>query len=121
MKRYFVGGAAALALVALLGLGTVAIADPVGGPFSGKTRVDGAATNVHRVMYQGGEQADFEIRGDGVTTLSLIVKDQYGRVVISTESAGRAHVWWSVSRTAPYHIYVVNRGIVYNDYTWRAF
>jgi len=99
-----------------------ASADPPGGPITGVTRVKAYSSNVHAVFYNGGEQADFAIVGDGDTTLNLIVTDQFGREIVRTRGPGdRAHVSWNVRFGATYYIRVVNEGPVYNEYTYRAY
>lgn len=110
-------GVAALLLVA-----SIASADPVGGPSSGLTMVPAYAVNVHKVLYRGGERADFAIKGDGDTTLNLVVRDAAGNEVIRTRGPGdRAYLYWYPTRTGYYYISVVNEGSVYNQYGFRAY
>jgi hypothetical protein len=113
---------ATMTCVVLMGAASLAWADPEGGQIKGFTRVQGKAANVHKVLYRGGEQADFAIRGDGTTTLNLVVRDDAGNVIVSTFGPGdRAHVAWTPIRTGYFYITVVNSGIVYNDYTYHAY
>jgi hypothetical protein len=113
----------ALTGVAVLLLVTsLVVADPVGGPSVGMTRVAAGGVNVHKVLYRGGEQADFAIIGDGDTTLNLAVRDAGGRVVIRTTGPGdRARVTWHPARTGYFYISVINEGIVYNQYAFKAY
>jgi len=113
---------ASLACVAvLLGFASMAVADPVGGPSRGVTRVQAYGVNVHKVLYRGGEQADFEIAGDGDTVLTLIVRDANGSEVIRISGRGSLHTYWTPSQTSFYTISVVNQGGVYNQYAYHAF
>jgi hypothetical protein len=113
---------AALALVLPLALATEVKANPTGGALGGVNRAPALGAGVHRIVYNGGEQADFSVVGDGDTTLNVIVKDANGVEIVRTRGPGdRCHVSWQVGRTGAYYIYVVNEGVVYNQYTWRAF
>jgi hypothetical protein len=109
-------------LAAVLTFASIASADPVGGPIGGVTRVQAHATNVHKILYRGGEQADFMIVGDGDTTLNVVVRDGAGNIVFRTTGAGdRFNVSWRPARTGFFYISVVNEGRVYNQYTYRAY
>ena len=122
MTTYLHRCVAALALMLPLALATQVNANPPGGPISGVNRAPAFGAGVHRVIYNGGEQADFSIAGDGDTTLNLIVRDANGVEIVRTRGPGdRCHVSWTPSRTAAFYIYVVNEGSVYNQYTWRAY
>jgi hypothetical protein len=114
---------AALALlVAPLALATTAFADPTGGAVSGVNRCPANGTSVHMIMYNGGEQADFTVDGDGDTTLNVIVKDAGGNEVLRTTGPGDSiHVKWTPPQTGTYFIFVVNEGGVYNQYRWKAY
>jgi hypothetical protein len=113
---------ASLACLVLLGAASLVLADPPGGPIKGISRVPGSAVNVHKILYRGGEQADFAIRGDGTTTLNLVVRDEAGNVIVSTVGPGdRAHVAWRPIRTGYFYVSVVNSGIVFNDYEYLAY
>ncbi len=99
-----------------------AVANPFGGAISGVSRAPANSANLHRIVYNAGEQADFSIRGDGDTTLNLVVMDDNGTVIRRTIGPGdSAHISWPVSRTQTYTIAVVNEGGVYNQYSWNAF
>jgi hypothetical protein len=114
--------ALALALLALMGLAQAAWADPTGGPRSGALRAPARGTTVHAIVYNGGEQADFAIVGDGDTTLNIVVKDANGMEVVRTRGPGdRCRVTWRPRTTAVYYISVVNEGNVYNEYRWLAY
>lgn len=122
MRKLVVCSVVALGLLGLIGFAQTASADPVGGPISGVSRVPALGMNLHLVTYQGGEQADFAIVGDGDTTLNVMVKDQNGNIVLRTQGRGdNFRVSWQVARTGVYSIYVINEGGVYNEYGWRAF
>jgi hypothetical protein len=109
-------------LAAVLTFASLASADPVGGPSGGTTRVQAYSTNVHKVLYRGGEQADFMIVGDGDTTLNVVVRDGNGNVVFRTTGPGdRFNVSWRPSQTGFFYISVVNQGNVYNQYSYRAY
>jgi hypothetical protein len=114
---------ASLACVAvLLGFASFAVADPVGGPISGTTRVEARGVNVHKVLYRGGEQADFAIAGDGDTALNIVVHDANGNVVLRTRGPGDvARATWRPNQTGYFYISVINEGGVYNRYTYRAY
>src|SRR5262249_13518012 len=112
---------ALLAVAVLVPVATVS-ADPANGSLSGVSRAPANGSTVHTIVYNGGEQADFSIAGDGDTALNIVVKDGAGNVVTRTRGPGdRAHVTWHPRRTATYYVYVVNDGSVYNEYSWRAF
>ena len=122
MKTIIIRSVACLALLTSLSLASTVRADPLGGSVSGVSRVSAYRTNLHRIVYKGGELADFSIAGDGDTALNIIVRDEFGNEVVRTRGAGdRARVTWRPSRTATYFIYVVNEGGVYNEYGWRGF
>ena len=93
-----------------------------GGELAGTSRVAANGSNVHTIVYNGGEQADFAIAGDGDTALNIVVKDGAGNVITRTRGPGdRARVTWNPSRTMTYYVYVINAGSVYNEYSWRAY
>jgi len=77
-----------LALLAPL----AASANPLGGSITGVHRAPASGMGIHRILYRGGERADFSFAGDGDTTLNVIVRDENG---------------FEVS--------------VYNQYVWRAY
>jgi len=105
-----------------LGLASFASANPVGGVITGVSRVAARGVNVHKVLYRGGEQADFAIAGDGDTTLNVVVRDANGRVIVRTTGPGdRARVTWRPAQTGYFYISVVNEGNVYNQYAYRAY
>lgn len=108
--------------IALLSFPSPVLADPSGGTLSGVSRAPGQGASVHAIVYNGGEQADFSIVGDGDTTLNVIVTDAFGNEIVRTRGPGdRCHVKWHPNRTSLYRIYVVNEGTVFNQYRWRAF
>ncbi len=112
---------AALALTACLGLAGRTNADPTNGPITGVSRVPAYGVNVHRVVYNGGERADFTVAGDGDTALNVVVKDAAGNIVLRTRGPGdRFNVSWRPLNTGAYTIHVYNDGGVYNEYRWRA-
>jgi hypothetical protein len=122
MKTSLMRCVTVLALLVSMGLASTVSADPVGGSISGVSRAPAYDTNVHRIVYFGGEQADFSIVGDGDTTLNLVVRDANGFVVARTTGPGdRCHVNWTPARTGVFYISVVNEGGVYNEYSWRAY
>ena len=122
MKKFVVCSVVAVALMGLMALAQMASANPTGGPISGVSRVPARSVNLHMITYNGGEQADFAIVGDGDTTLNVVVKDQNGNVVFRTTGGrDRFNVSWQVPRTGVYSIYVINEGNVYNQYAWRAY
>jgi hypothetical protein len=97
-------------------------ANPTFGQVNGVNRAPAFGSGVHTITYNGGEQADFSINGDHDTALNIIVRDQFGNVVVSTSGPGDvAHVSWTPNRTQTYTIYVVNSGRVYNQYSYRAY
>ena len=121
MKKLVACSVVALVLVGM-GIVNLVNANPTGGPISGVSRAPAFGANVHLIKYNGGEQADFAVVGDGDTTLNIIVKDQNGNVVVRTTGAGdRCLVTWRPTQTGVFAIYVVNEGNVYNQYAWRAF
>jgi hypothetical protein len=114
--------ASSTCIAALLFVASVASADPVGGPSGGLTMVRANSANVHKVLYRGGEQADFAIKGDGDTTLNLVVRDAAGNEIVRTRGPGdRAHVYWRPTQTGYFYISVVNEGRTYNQYGFRAY
>ena len=109
-------------LAAMLAFASFVVANPVGGPITGTTRVQAYAVNVHKVLYRGGEQADFAIAGDGDTTLNIVVHDANGREVCRTSGPGdRARATWNPRQTGYFYISVINEGGVYNQYSYRAY
>ena len=113
---------AALALLAPLAFASAAIANPRDGSQSGIARAPANGETLHCIVYNGGQQADFSIVGDGDTTLNIVVEDAAGNVIVRTRGPGdRCHVSWRPARTATYYIYVVNPGSVYNEYRWHAY
>jgi hypothetical protein len=113
---------AAVTLVLPLALAADVSANPPGGAIAGVNRAPAFGAGVHRIVYNGGEQADFSVAGDGDTTLNVIVKDANGVEIVRTRGPGdRCHVNWIPGFTGAFYIYVVNEGGVYNQYTWRAY
>jgi hypothetical protein len=113
---------AVLALLGSMALASDAFANPYGGPVSGVARVPAYRATVHKIVYNGGEQADFSFHGDGDTTLNVIVRDANGYEVVRTTGPGdRGHISWRPAQTGVFYIYVVNEGGVYNEYRWRAY
>lgn len=122
MKTCILRTVACLALLASLAVTPFVAANPPGGSVSGVSRVPAFGANVHKIVYKGGEQADFSVTGDGDTTLNVIVRDRFGNEVVRTRGPGdRCRVTWRPSLTAEYFIYVVNDGNVYNEYRWHGF
>jgi hypothetical protein len=108
-------------LTVLLGFASIAAANPEGGTIVGVNQVSGYSVNVHRILYRGGEQADFAIVGDGTTTLNVIVRDAAGNEVCRTSGPGdRCQVLFRPGQTGFYYISVVNEGSVFNRYAYKA-
>src|SRR5580692_3355947 len=104
---------AAIAVMALSGVASMAFANPVGGPISGVSRAPAFGATVHAIVYRGGEQADFQVKGDGDTTLNIVVRDANGFEIVRTRGPGdRCHVAWRPNTTGVFYIYVVNDGAV---------
>src|ERR1051325_5591195 len=100
---------ASCTLLVLLALASISYADPVGGPSGGVIRVQANSTNIHKVLYQGGEQADFEIAGDGDTTLNIVVRDANGNEICRTRGPGdRCRATWTPGATGFYYISINN-------------
>jgi hypothetical protein len=113
---------AAIAIVALSGVASMAFANPLGGPISGVSRAPAYGATVHMIVYRGGEQADFKIKGDGDTTLNVVVRDANGFEIVRTRGPGDdCRVTWRPCTTGVFYISVVNEGCVYNQYQWLAF
>ncbi len=122
MKKIIVTCVACLVMLATLALVQTAAANPLGGPISGIDRALAHGVTVHKVTYIGGEQADFRIKGDGDTSLNIVVKDQNGFEVVRTTGRGDdARVTWTPAQTSVFYIFVVNEGGVYNQYRWNAY
>jgi hypothetical protein len=123
VKEFKMKSIAALAsVVVLLGMTAFASADPVPGPSGGVARVEARDVNVHKVLYRGGEQADFAIVGDGDTTLNIVVRDANGNELARTTGPGdRCRATWRPDQTGYFYISVINEGNVYNRYTFRAY
>src|SRR6516225_3289136 len=103
--------ASVASLLVVLGFASFAAADPPGGPITGIARVSAFSVNVHKVLYTGGEQADFSIAGDGDTTLNLVVRDAAGNEIVRTRGPGdRCRATWRPARTGYFYISVVNQG-----------
>src|SRR5262245_24599285 len=106
----------------LLSVASLAFADLVGGPSGGVTRVEARGVNVHKVLYRGGEQADFKIAGDGFTILNLVVRDANGNVVVRTSGPGdKARTTWIPAQTGYFYISVINEGGAFNQYNYLAY
>ena len=122
MSTYLTRGTLTLSLLALLSLTQTASADPTGGPIVGISRAPAYGATLHKVLYNGGQQADFIVVGDGDTTLNVIVRDANGFEIVRTTGPGdRCRVTWFPGRTAVFFISVVNQGSVYNEYAWKAY
>lgn len=122
MRTYLKICCTAVAVLALSGLASTAFADPTGGPVGGVARVQAATMNVHMIVYNGGEQADFKIVGDGATTLNIVVKDANGFEICRTRGPGdNCRCTWRPAVTGTFYIFVVNEGSDYNQYAWCAY
>ncbi len=122
MRTYLKLCCTAIAVLALSGFATTAFADPTGGPIGGVARVHAGCVMMHTVAYNGGEQADFKIKGEGSTTLNIIVKDANGFEVGRTRGPGDSCLaTWRPATTGVFYIFVVNEGSDYNQYEWRAY
>ena len=114
--------ATVICLTVAMGFASFAAANPLHGEIRGVTLVAAHSVNVHKVLYRGGEQADFAIRGDGDTTLNLVVRNAFGNIVVSTSGPGDiARVTWRPNHTGYFYISVVNSGGVFNRYVYRAY
>src|SRR5438045_3154134 len=107
----------ALAVLGLVAVAHLAQAAPPGGRVTGTTRVDAYRSNLHTVVYRGGEEAVFAVVGDGDTTLNVIVRDEFGNIVRRTSGPGDVvRVSWVPRWTGVFTIEVINEGGVYNQY-----
>src|SRR5262245_34054162 len=115
MQRMVLG----LAIVAILGAGSLAYAGAIGGP---RWAVNQWLAPFHTVDYQvafaGGQLANIAAEGNGATDLDMFVYDQYGNQVFFDTRYGdfcEAHFW--VSYPQVYTVRVVNRGSLWNVFS----
>lgn len=100
-------------------LGTVAglQAGSTGGPRITDDSVAAYDTHTYTVRFYAGETARVGVVGDGDSDLDLMVYDENGHLIVSdTRYGDRCLVTWTPKWTGTFHIKVVNRGAVYNDY-----
>lgn len=89
----------------------------VGGPKRSDTEVLAFSADRYNITFRGGEPAIVEVRGDGDTTLDVIVLDENGNLVRETSGPGdKCTVRWVPRWTGNFVIRVVNRGSVFNRY-----
>ena len=107
-----------LAVLGVLALAPVAMADPVGGGVCRTATVWSHSSNDFNVVLIGGESTQITVRGDGDTDLDLFVYDENGNLIGSdTSYSGNASVAIRPYWTGRFTIRVVNRGGVHNNYT----
>ncbi|MCB9760926.1 MAG: hypothetical protein H6739_13895 [Alphaproteobacteria bacterium] len=100
-----------------LGKMTVSTRGATGGPKYVVEQVLANATDVYVVSFNGLEQAEVALAGDGDTDLDLFVFDEYGNQIASDVSyADKAYVSWTPKWTGNFRVEVRNRGNVYNRY-----
>jgi hypothetical protein len=89
----------------------------VGGAKSTVDRVRAGATDVFRINYRGGEEAEVAVMGDGDTDLDLYVYDENGNLICSdTDNTDRMYCSWYPRWTGQFQIKIRNYGSVYNEY-----
>jgi hypothetical protein len=72
-------------------------------------------TDIHRITFEGGEDAAVLVSGDGDTTLVLTVHDENGNLV-GRNTGKTCLVRWKPRRDGLFVIRVRNLGDVYNEY-----
>lgn len=92
----------------------------VGGPGVHRADVAAGATNWYRnINFQGGRYAEVAAVGDGDTDLDLYVYDGNGNLICSdTDLSDRTYCGWTPRWTGEFTVKVVNRGRVFNRYTF---
>lgn len=92
----------------------------VGGPGVNKSSIRAGAIDWYRgVQFAGGRYAEVAAVGDGDTDLDLYVYDGNGNLICSdTDLSDRTYCGWTPRWTGPFTIKIVNRGGVFNRYTF---
>jgi len=89
----------------------------VPGPIVVRNRVPAYSSQTYTWQFYGGEVARVAVSGDGDTDLDLYVYDARGNLIGSdTDSSDDCIASWVPIWTGTFHVKVVNRGSVYNDY-----
>lgn len=92
------------------------------GAQGGQGYLSGNRYTTYNVTFNGGEQADVAISGDGSSDLDLYVYDQNGNEVCHSTSYGDdEHCVFYPRWTGPFLIKVVNEGSYGNYFSIRAF
>src|SRR5262245_39642784 len=103
----------------LLSAEATSIAQALGGPKGGSYRLAARDKHVWKAMFVGGRSARVAVVGDGLTILDLYIYDLNGNLVARDErSTVTLLVEWYPRYTETFYIEVVNRGNVYNDYSF---
>lgn len=88
-----------------------------GGPSVGTYVIPAYTTQTFTIRYVGGQDAHFQIRGDGDTDIDCTVLDSSGRNIGGAyDYSDTCHFDWYVPYTQTYTFRLDNLGSVYNQY-----
>jgi hypothetical protein len=86
-----------------------------------RERVNAGAIDSYKIVFQAGEVAEVEVRGDGDTDLDLFVHDENGNAIVKDDDGSdHCYVRFVPRWTGKFTVRVVNRGTVYNNYIIRT-
>jgi hypothetical protein len=87
------------------------------GPNYHRDSVLAGHTDVYIIAFNGDEEAQIAVSGDGSTDLDLYVYDENGHLIASDDdNTDECRVSWTPAWTGKFTVKIVNRGNVYNDY-----
>lgn len=118
LARQYAGENEALQAVVAMATDSSASRGRVGGSVDGHVdRVRAEATDVYKIDFRGGRDAEVYVRGDGDTDLDLFITDENGNDICSdTETDDRPYCSWSPRWTGEFTVRIENLGDVYNEY-----
>jgi len=111
--------AIAVAGLCLLTEPQCALAGAVGGAVGSRAMIAPNSFVFQDLLFNRGQRARIVLTGDGSTDLDLYVYDQFGNLVASDEdSSDDCVVTWIPRYTGGYRLKLVNRGALFNSYSW---
>lgn len=94
-------------------------AGAVGGSVGGKAVIAPYGFALQNVYFNGGVRASVLLSGDGDSDLDLFVYDQFGNLVASDDDAtDDCVVTWIPHYTGMFTLKLINRGGIFNSYSW---